>query len=102
VLQSNYWGEGSHRLSFCRLVIILEGEDGGARVDGCEPSAQRVVAHQNCAKDHRSYGRFKESNEREREKNHVNYVDEESASSGEAEVCVAEWVNTPKDKPISC
>jgi hypothetical protein len=29
-------------------------------------------------------------------------VDEGSASESDAEVCMAEWVDTPRDKPISC
>jgi hypothetical protein len=32
----------------------------------------------------------------------VNCVNDESASDEETEICVAEWVDTPKDKPISC
>jgi hypothetical protein len=32
----------------------------------------------------------------------MNCVDGEYASDGETKVCVAEWVDTPKDKPISC
>jgi hypothetical protein len=32
----------------------------------------------------------------------VSCVNEESASDEETEDCVAEWVDTPKDKPISC
>jgi hypothetical protein len=32
----------------------------------------------------------------------MNCVDEQSASDNDAEVCMAEWVNTPRDKPISC
>jgi hypothetical protein len=35
-------------------------------------------------------------------KHNVNYIDEESTSDNEVEVCVAEWVDTPKDKLISC
>jgi hypothetical protein len=38
----------------------------------------------------------------ERERNHVNCVDGESANVDGTEVCVAEWVDTPMDKPISC
>jgi hypothetical protein len=32
----------------------------------------------------------------------VSYVDGESASEEEAEVCVTEWVDTPVNKPIPC
>jgi hypothetical protein len=39
---------------------------------------------------------------RERHTHNVNYIDEESASDDEAEICVAQWVDTPRDKLISC
>jgi methyl coenzyme M reductase subunit D len=63
---------------------------------------QRAVVHENRAKDHISYNWFKENNSKEREKSHVNCVDEESASEDENEVCVAEWVDTQKYKLILC
>jgi hypothetical protein len=58
--------------------------------------------HENRARDHRSHGRFRENTPREREKQNVNCVNDESASDEGTEICVAEWVDTPKDKPISC
>jgi hypothetical protein len=32
----------------------------------------------------------------------VNFVDEELANDSDTEICVVEWVDTPKTKPISC
>jgi hypothetical protein len=32
----------------------------------------------------------------------VNFVDEESTDDSDAEICIAEWIGTPKTKPISC
>jgi hypothetical protein len=58
------------------------------------------VAHENCARDHKLHDRFKENTFRE--KQNVNCINEELASGEEAEVCVAEWVDTPRDKLISC
>jgi hypothetical protein len=63
---------------------------------------QRAVVHENHTKDHRSYNRFKENNSKEREKAHVNCVSKESSSEEDNEVCVVEWVDTPKEKPVSC
>jgi hypothetical protein len=51
---------------------------------------QRVVVHENRARDLRSYNRFRDSGSKEREKSHANFVEEESASDDEAEVCVTE------------
>jgi hypothetical protein len=36
------------------------------------------------------------------DKGNVNYMEESLASEEEEEVCVAEWVDTPGNKPISC
>jgi hypothetical protein len=32
----------------------------------------------------------------------VNFVDEEASDDSDVEVCVVEWVDTPKNKPIMC
>jgi hypothetical protein len=63
---------------------------------------QRAIIHENRARDHRSYSRFRDSGSKEREKSHVNCVEEESASDDDAEVCVTEWVDMSRDKPILC
>jgi hypothetical protein len=63
---------------------------------------QKVMIHENCAKDHRLYDQFKEAGSREREKQNVNCVDGKSASEEDTKVCVSEWVDTPTDKPMSC
>jgi hypothetical protein len=63
---------------------------------------QRAVVHKNRAKDHKSFNQFKENNSREWEKHNVNCADEESPSDSEAEICVAESVDTLREKPISC
>jgi hypothetical protein len=89
-------------LSFAGLASYLRETMEGQEFMDVNQVLQRAVAHENRAKDHRSYNQFKESNHRDGEKNHVNYVDEESTSEGETEAHVAEWVDTPKDKPISC
>jgi hypothetical protein len=47
---------------------------------------QRVVIHENCAKNQRSYSRFRDNNHKERDKSSVNYLEED----------------TPKDKLICC
>jgi hypothetical protein len=32
----------------------------------------------------------------------VNWVDEDADSEDDTEVCVAEWVDTARDKPLAC
>jgi hypothetical protein len=50
--------------------------------------------------DHKAHVRFKDTSGKE--KSGVNFVEEESGSDSETEVCVAEWVGTPKEKPLVC
>jgi hypothetical protein len=59
------------------------------------------VIHENRDRDNRSYGRFKDNNSGEKGKYNVNCVSEELTSDEEAEVCVVEWVDTPRDKLIA-
>jgi hypothetical protein len=60
------------------------------------------MLHENCAKEHHSSGQFKESSSRDRDRQQVDCMGDKSASEEEAEVCMAEWVDTPRDKPVSC
>jgi hypothetical protein len=102
VLQTNHRGRRSCGFGICRVVFIVERKNGGAGVSGREPITTEGVVHENHTKDHRSYNRFKENNSKEREKAHVNCVSKESSSEEDNEVCVVEWVDTPKEKPVSC
>jgi hypothetical protein len=56
------------------------------------------LPYENCAKS----SRFTDSTNKEKEKHHVNFVDEEADDEEGNEICVAEWVANPGDKPISC
>jgi hypothetical protein len=57
------------------------------------------VIHENRARDNRSYSQFKEAS-RDKVKSVVNLIGEELAKDGDAEICVAEWVESPR--PMSC
>jgi hypothetical protein len=87
-------------LAFARLSSSLWGKMEGQEFLDVNQVLQWALIHENHAKDHRSYSRFKESGSRE--KRNVNMVDDESANDGDVEVCIAKWVDTPKDKPIMC
>jgi hypothetical protein len=39
---------------------------------------------------------------KDKEKHHVHYLDDEVEDEEGNEICVAEWVEKPGDKPISC
>jgi hypothetical protein len=89
-------------LAFAGLFSYMKERMEGKEFIDVNQVLQRDVVHENRAKYHSSYGRFKENGSKEMKKHNVNYIDEESTSDNEVEVCVAEWVDTPKDKPISC
>jgi hypothetical protein len=62
-----------------------------------------AAIHKNHARDQRSHSRFRDSNARDKEKQGVNFVDEEASNNeSDAEICMAEWVDMPKNKPIMC
>jgi hypothetical protein len=64
---------------------------------------QRAVIHENHARDHRSHSRFRDNNTWDRENQGVNFVDEEASDDeSDAEICVAGWVDMPKNKSITC
>jgi hypothetical protein len=62
---------------------------------------QRAVAHENCARDARTHCRYRESG-REKEKSSVGALDENVSNDEDTEMCVAEWVDMPKGKPVTC
>jgi hypothetical protein len=61
---------------------------------------QRAMIQENRAKEHKLYGWFKDTGGKE--KPAVNCVGESEESDEEIEVCVMEWVETAKGKPLAC
>jgi hypothetical protein len=59
---------------------------------------RRVLLYENHAKS----SRFRDSANKDKEKHHVNFMDEEADDEEGNEICVAEWVEKPRDRPISC
>jgi hypothetical protein len=45
--------------------------------------------------------RFRDIANKDKEKHHVNFMDEEADDEEGYEICIAEWVKKPGDKPIS-
>jgi hypothetical protein len=52
------------------------------------------------AKERKTHDRFKDIDRKE--KPGVNFVEEDSGSDSEIEVCVTKWIDTPKEKPLVC
>jgi hypothetical protein len=57
-----------------------------------------MLPYENCTK---SSG-FRDNTSKDKEKHHVNFIDEEANDEEGNEICVAELVEKPGDKPISC
>jgi hypothetical protein len=57
-----------------------------------------VLPYENHAKS----SRFSDSANKDKEMQCVNFVDEEADDEEGNEICVAEWVEKHRDKPISC
>jgi hypothetical protein len=62
---------------------------------------QCVVAQENQAKDSQSHNQFREGG-KEKERTSVALVEDNIGSDDDAEVYVAEWVDTPKGKLVAC
>jgi hypothetical protein len=87
-------------LAFAGLSSYLKDSMEGHDFTNVNQVLQRALVQENCAKDSRSYSQFKDGSGREKQKHGVNYVEDELTSDDDAEICVAEWVDT--SKPILC
>jgi hypothetical protein len=87
-------------LAFAGLSGALKDKMEDQEFTDTNQVLQRAVVCENRAKEHKSYSQFKETSTKE--KSVVNYVDESGESEEETEVCVAEWVDNQKDKPLAC
>jgi hypothetical protein len=52
--------------------------------------------------NHDKSSRFRDSTNKDKKNHHVNFVDEEAEDEEGNKICVAEWVENPGDKAISC
>jgi hypothetical protein len=90
-------------LAFEGLMLYFRDKLDRQEFSDTNQLLQRVLPYENCAKS----SQFRESTNKDKEKHHINFMDEE-ADDEEAddeegdEICVAEWVEQPGDNPISC
>jgi hypothetical protein len=85
-------------LAFAGLTPYLRDKLDGQEFSDTNQLLQCALPYENCAKS----SRFRDSANKDKEKHHVNFVDEEADDEEGNEICVAEWVKKPGDKPISC
>jgi hypothetical protein len=85
-------------LAFASLTLCLKDKLDGQEFSYTNQLLQCVLPYANHAKS----SRFRDSTNKDNEKHHINFVDEEADNEEGNEICVAEWVEKPNDKPISC
>jgi hypothetical protein len=85
-------------LASAGLTPYLRDKLDGQEFSDTNQLMQRALPYENRAKA----SRFRDNANKDKEKHHVNFVDEEVDKDEGNEICVAEWVEKPGDKPISC
>jgi hypothetical protein len=85
-------------LAFAGLTPYLRDKLDVQEFSDTNQLLHRALPYENRAKS----SRFRDSANKDKEKHHVNFVDEEVDDEEGNEICVAEWVEKHGDKPISC
>jgi hypothetical protein len=85
-------------LAFAGLTPYLKDKLDGQEFSNTNQLLQRALPYENRAKS----SRFRDNANKDKEKHQVHYLDEEADDEEGNEICVAEWVENPRDKPISC
>jgi hypothetical protein len=85
-------------LAFAGLTPYLRDKLDGLEFSDTNQFLQHVLPYENYAKS----SQFRDNANKDKEKRHINFVDEETDDEEGNEICVAEWVEKPRDKPISC
>jgi hypothetical protein len=87
-------------LSFAGLTTALRDKMEGHDFSDVNQVLQWAIVCENQAKEHKTHDRFKEVTSKDRP--NVNCVEDDSTSEEETGICVAEWVDTAKGKPLAC
>jgi hypothetical protein len=85
-------------LAFVGLEPYLKDKLDGQVFSDTNQLLQRSLSYKNRAKS----SRFRDRANKDKEKHLINFVDEEADDEEGNEICIAEWVEKPGDKPISC
>jgi hypothetical protein len=85
-------------LAFTGLTPHLRDKLDGQEFSDTNQLLQHALVYENHAKS----SRFRDSANKDKKKHHINFVDEEADDEEGNEICVAEWVEKSRDKPISC
>jgi hypothetical protein len=85
-------------LVFVGLTPYLKDELDGQEFSDTNQLLQHALPYENRAKS----SRFRDNANKDKEKHQVHFLEEEADDEEDNEICVADWVEKPRDKPISC
>jgi hypothetical protein len=85
-------------LAFTGLTPYLRDKLEGQEFFDINQLLQRVLPYENHAKP----SRFWDNANRDMQKHHMHYIDDEVEDEEGNKICVVEWVKKPGDKPILC
>jgi hypothetical protein len=85
-------------LAFAGLIPYLRDKLDRQDFSDTNQLLQCALPYENRAKS----SWFRDSANKDKEKHHINFVDEEADDEEGNKIYVAEWVEKPGDKPISC
>jgi hypothetical protein len=87
-------------LDFARMSAALKDKMEGQDFTDVNQVLQRAMGYESRAREHKTYGQFKELVSKD--KPWVNCVEGDLAVEEDTEVCIAEWVEKPKEKQLAC
>jgi hypothetical protein len=85
-------------LAFAGLTPYLKDKLDGQEFSNTNQLLQHALPYENCAKS----SWFWDIANKDKEKHQVHFLEEEAGDEEGNEICVAEWVENPGDKPMSC
>jgi hypothetical protein len=85
-------------LAFAGLTPYLRDKLDGQEFFDTNQLLQHALPYENRGMS----SRFRDNANKDKEKHHVNFVDDEADDEEGNEICVAKWDEKPQDKPILC
>jgi hypothetical protein len=85
-------------LAFVGLTPYIRDKLDGQEFSDTNQLLQRALPYE----DHAKSSRFRDNTNKDKEKHHVIFMDEEANDEEGKKICVVEWAKKPRDKPILC
>jgi hypothetical protein len=85
-------------LAFAGLTPYLRDKLDEQEFSDTNQLMQCALPYENHAKS----TRFRDNADKDKEKHHINFMDEEVDDEEGNEICISDWIEKPRDKSISC